>query len=230
MNVYQNKEMPRWKLLTVLFAVLMLLTAFMLTFFICFSPKVSSVWVECVGDSITESSGYPNYLQKLLDSNYKVANFGVGGSTVLLSSDKPYMDQTEFQKAKNYNPDIIVIMLGTNDANPAYYDDIGNFVDNYKALIGEFEALESKPQIWLVLPPPIYSNASGPNSANLEQHIIPSILQVANELNLPTINVYAALTNHPEDFLNDGLHPNNQGAKVIATQIYQTITQAKSSS
>jgi alpha-L-fucosidase 2 len=232
MSVDLAEKRARWKLLAAFFAVLVLLTGFTLAFVAFFSPKQvpSPVRVACVGDSSTEASGYPIGLQNLLGNGYRVANFGVGGSTVLLSSDKPYMNQTVFQKAKHFQPNIVVIMLGTNDANPAYYNDIDNFVGNYETLIGEFEALESKPQIWLVLPPPIYSNASGPNSANLEQGIIPRILQVANQQNLPTIDVYAALTNHPKDFLADGLHPNREGAKVIATQIYQTITQTQSNS
>jgi lysophospholipase L1-like esterase len=71
--------------------------------------------VACVGDSITQDSEYPSDLQTMLGSNYTVGNFGSRESTVLRISWKPYMNQPEFQDAKDFNPDIVVIMLGTND-------------------------------------------------------------------------------------------------------------------
>ena len=37
------------------------------------------------------------------------------------------MDQPAFQQAKNFNPDIIVIMLGTNDANPEITQNVDTF-------------------------------------------------------------------------------------------------------
>ena len=76
--------------------------------------------VACIGDSITQGSSYPSKLHQLLGSDYAVANFGVCGSTVSRGSIKPYIDQVEFQQAIDYHPDIIVIMLGTNDANLRY--------------------------------------------------------------------------------------------------------------
>lgn len=72
--------------------------------------------VACVGDSITQGSGYPAKLQVLLGTNYSVGNFGVSGSTVTLNSTKPYMNQTAFEKAQQFQPKVVVIMLGTNDA------------------------------------------------------------------------------------------------------------------
>jgi lysophospholipase L1-like esterase len=53
--------------------------------------------------------------------------------------------------------------------------------------------------------------------------VIPLIKQVANETNLATIDVHTALINHP-DYFWDGIHPNNEGARVIATQVYDAIT------
>jgi hypothetical protein len=45
--------------------------------------------IACVGDSITEVSGYPSDLQTLVGSNTTVGNFGVSGATVSTTSDKP---------------------------------------------------------------------------------------------------------------------------------------------
>jgi lysophospholipase L1-like esterase len=215
------------KLLAAGIAILIVSSGLILLYFENLGNRTNpanTIRVACVGDSITEGFGYPDELWMMLGANYTVQNFGVGGSTVLLSSDKPYMNQPALQMAKNYLPNIVVIMLGTNDASPAYYQNIGDFVNDYKKLVGEFQALTSKPKIWLVKPPPIFNNGSGPNSVNLVQGVIPRIEQVANELGLPTVDVYSALINRPEGFLLDGVHPNNQGVKLIAGEVYRVIT------
>jgi lysophospholipase L1-like esterase len=190
------------------------------------SPHINTtIRIACVGNSITEGSGYPDDLWMMLGANYTVHNFGVGKSTVLLKSDRPYMNQTAFQTAKDFLPDIVIIMLGTNDAIPNNYQYIDNFVNDYKKLVEAFQALDSNPKIWLVKPPPIYNNTLGPNSTNFVQGVIPRIEQVANEMNLPLIDVYGALAGHPEYFL-DGVHLNRQGVKLMATEIYRSINSA----
>jgi acyl-CoA thioesterase-1 len=179
--------------------------------------------VACIGDSITEGEGYPVHLQAMLGDSYKVGNFGVSGSAVLLNSDIPYMNQSAFQNSKAFQPSIVVIMLGTNDAHETTYEPIENFQANYKQLISAYQALDSNPQIWLATPPPIFENELDLNETNLEQGVIPQIEQVANDLRLPTIDINTALINYPEYF-GDGVHPNNEGAMLIANYINQAIT------
>ena len=82
----------------------------------------------------------------LLGANYTVGNFGVGGSTASLDSENPYMNESAFQDAKEFQPNIVIIMLGTNDANPLIRPNNGSFVDDYVKLVEEFQALSSKPQ------------------------------------------------------------------------------------
>lgn len=182
----------------------------------------SIIRVACVGDSITEYSHYPDNLQTMLGNNYLVENFGVASSTVLLSSDKPYMKQTAFQKSKDFQPSIVIIMLGTNDAKAGNYRSIANFPSDYEELIDEYSVLPDDQKIWIVTPPPIFSNELGLNNTNLEQGVIPGIAQVANDLSLPTINVNTVFTNHSEYFM-DGVHPNAEGAELIASTIGNTI-------
>jgi lysophospholipase L1-like esterase len=184
---------------------------------------VKPLRVACVGDSITEGSGYPVNLRMLLGTNYTVGNFGVSGSTVSLKSGKPYMNQTAFQRAKTFQPDIVIIMLGTNDASSTVYQYLESTDDDYKQLIAEFQALPGYQEVWLVKPPPIFNNGPGPNNTNLVEGVIPTIERVADDLNLSTIDVYAGLANHSEYF-PDGVHPDSEGAKVIADQVYEAIT------
>ena len=71
-------------------------------------------------------------------------------------------------------------------------------------------------------PPPILNNTLNLSDQNLVQGVIPQINEVANSLNLPTVDVYSALTNHT-DVLGDGVHPSSEGGQIIADQIGQTI-------
>ena len=154
----------RMKLLVIGIAILTVSSGLVALFFGAVGNKNSPfnpIRVACVGDSITEGTEYPADLWMLLGANYTVGNFGVGGSTVSLKSLKPYMNQIAFQKAKEFLPSIVVIMLGTNDASAVPYKYIESFVDDYKKLVGEFQALAGKPKVWLVKPPPIFNNGTG---------------------------------------------------------------------
>jgi alpha-L-fucosidase 2 len=188
--------------------------------------------VACVGDSLTESTEYPCDLMNKLGDNYVLCNFGISATTVTLTSESSYMDSTLFQSALDFKPDIVIIMLGTNDARPELFPFNTTFVDDYITLIRDFQKLSSKPEIWLVLPPPIFSEQSGAISPKyFEQVILPGIRQVADETNLPVIDVYSRLIDYPEYF-PDGVHPtkttenggNEPAAQIIATTIYKAIT------
>ena len=179
--------------------------------------------VACVGDSITQGSGYPYKLQMLLGSNYTVRNFGVSGSTVSLNSTIPYMKQPAFKEAEAFDPDIVVIMLGTNDANPeiAYNED--NFSVDYTHLVSSFQELAGDQLIWAVKSPPIFSNTSSYNNTYLASTVLPEVDDVANQLNLPTTDMYSAFSNR-SNFFMDGVHPNPDGATIIASKVYDAIT------
>jgi lysophospholipase L1-like esterase len=183
---------------------------------------MSKVRVACVGDSITEGSLYPYDLSKLLGENYTVGNFGVGYAAVNSQSNKPYINQSVFFKAQDYQPQIVIILLGTNDANPENKKFMDTFTRDYKTLIAAFEALSTHPKIYIALPPPIFNDALGPYNPQLTQSVIPKIRQVANDTGLPVIDLNSALAGHPEYFL-DGVHPNAEGSQAIAALIYDAI-------
>ncbi|MBN1244442.1 hypothetical protein JXA31_02485 [Candidatus Bathyarchaeota archaeon] len=207
----------RTKLLAVCIAAIII----SLTLIVVFSGT-GATRVACIGDSITQFSTYPNDLQTMLGTSYHVREFGVSGSTVLINSFTPYIDQREFQKAKEFLPNIVIILLGTNDARADYYQSIANFVADYEQLVREVQALESKPKIFLVKPPPLFDNELDLSNANILEGVIPGIEQVAEELGLTTIDVYTPLADHPEYFV-DGVHPSNEGASLIASEIYKAF-------
>jgi acyl-CoA thioesterase I len=178
--------------------------------------------VACLGDSITQETGYPNDLQALLGNRSIVGNFGATGATVNANSDLPYYYEPAFRRVKSFAPTTVIIMLGTNDAHDDTYKLIDNFVNNYTRILTRIENYSSKPQIYVVIPPPVFNNTLGVNGTAYVEGVIPRIQLVAKQLDLPTIDVYTPLLNHSEYF-PDGLHPNGDGAKVIADTIYKAI-------
>jgi len=185
--------------------------------------EAKPVRVACVGDSITEGSGYPAKLRALLGGNYLVGNFGVSGSTISLNSTKPYMNETKFQAVMDYQPDIVVIMLGTNDANPEIGQNEDRFETDYSQLVTAFEQLEGKQLIWVIKSPPIFANNSSYNNTYLASDLLPQIDTLAEQMNLPTVDMYSALSNH-SDYFVDGVHPDSEGASIIASNVYDAIT------
>jgi lysophospholipase L1-like esterase len=210
-------------------------------------PAPELIRIACVGDSLTQGSAYPyelwqklgrsgpftigNYTESPIEDtnpqssndSYAVGNFGAGGTMVTLKSETPYMNTSEFQRALELQPDIVIIMLGTNDAQPRVHQYNASFVDDYKTLINAFKAIESEPKAWIVLPPPIFDDQGGKTSPEyFEQIVIPYIEQASNEANLPVIDVHSVLANYPEYF-PDGLHPDEAGGQLIANEIYKAI-------
>jgi acyl-CoA thioesterase I len=181
---------------------------------------IKKIKVACMGDSITELSGYPNHAQQTLGSNYVVSNFGVCGTTVSLDSEYPYMYQKAFVETKSFQPNIAVVMLGTNDANIAFKEYRGSFIDDYIRLLSAIQAFESKPKVLIVKPPHVFDEVwiSG---RVFDNKIIPAIEKTARQANLPIVDVYSAADKLVYFF--DGVHPNGEGAQIIANVLCKAI-------
>ncbi len=211
-----------WLIFAITLISIACITAGIASFYVD-KPTNAVTRVACVGDSLTEGSNYPEYLWMLLGEQYRVGNFGVNGSTVSLHSGKPYMNQSVFAQAKDFEPNTVVIMLGTNDAAPYNQETIASFEEDYIALVREFQKLENSPQIWLVKPPPVFDNGTGISSEFFAKNIIPAIQAVADKLNLQVIDMYEPLSAHPEYFSFDGVHPTEEGSQAIAQIVHDAL-------
>jgi len=191
--------------------------------------------VACIGDSITEGCGlepgkpYPSQLQAVLGAGYKVGNFGVGGRTLLSKGDLPYIKEKRYQEALAMEPDVVIIMLGTNDVKPMNWKFEKDLEADYRALVESFKQLKSKPRIFLCRPVP-GPDKSGPvaPTAITEgtlRKLRPRIDKLAASLGCKVIDMNAVLVRHPEMFF-DGIHPNAAGAGELAKAAAKAI-QAK---
>jgi lysophospholipase L1-like esterase len=183
------------------------------------------VRVACMGDSITQgpkdpkTEGYPAQLQNILGAKWEVKNFGVGGRTLLRKQD-PY----DIRPALKWNPDVIIIMLGTNDSRQTTWDKHGSdFLSDYKTIIESCKAIASHPRIFICCPVPAVPPGNYKISDEiLTGKVIPLIHQAAEEEKTSLIDLHTAMSEHKDEF-PDKIHPNAAGARHIAEAVAHII-------
>lgn len=202
--------------------------------------------VACVGDSITYGAGlkhrdtesYPVWLGRWLGPDYDVRNFGHNGATLLHHGDLPYIRQPQYEQALDFKPDIVIIMLGTNDSKhpgggqPAKDKVADNwqykadYVSDYEALIARFRRVNPEAKIYLCYPTPCFPGRWGIDDNTIHHEIIPLIHRVARQTHSRIINLYSAFSGK-KDLFPDTVHPNAAGAKLMAAHIYRALTGKK---
>ena len=183
--------------------------------------------VSCVGDSITQGVGadegksWPDQLGKMLGGKWNANNFGVSGTTLTKSGDNPYQKQDAFARAKALNPDVVIIMLGTNDTKPQNWKNfLTDFETNLIDMVKQFAALPGKPRMFLCYPPYIAKGGNwGINESNTVTEIS-VISKVAAAMKVGVIDVHGNLKGNDE-MIPDNVHPNGAGARVIAATVFK---------
>ena len=186
------------------------------------ASNTEPIRVACVGDSLTRGTEYTLFLWEHLGAGYILSDFGVGGTTVSSSSEKPYVNQSAFQLAQSFQPNIVIIMLGTNDAGLNQSTEA--FTKDYTTLIEAFQALQTKPSIFIVQPPPIV-NSTALSNGKLIGTIIPAIAAVADQTGATLVDAYTPMLNHGSDY-TDGVHFDADGAKIVADTIFGSLSHA----
>ena len=198
-------------------------------------PKVEpKIKVSCVGNSITygmrlddrERESYPVRLQEMLGDRYEVANFGKSGATLLRHGHRPYFEQEEFRQAMAFAGDIVVIHLGINDTDPRNWPHFQDeFVGDYLALIDSLRSVNPRARFLIARMTPIGSHHSRFISGTKTWHgqIQEAIETVAHAAGAELIDFYEPLYHYPWMF-PDAVHPNAEGAGILAKTVYQGIT------
>ena len=198
------------------------------------APRKDAVRVACIGNSITFGAGirnrsrdsYPSVLARMLGDNYWVKNFGVSARTMLNKGDHPYMNEPAYKNALAFNPNIVVIKLGTNDSKSFNWKYKADFMKDAQTMIDAFKVLPSQPKIYLCYPSKAYLTGDGINDDIISKEIIPMIKKLAKKNNLSVIDLHTAMDGMPELF-PDRIHPNEKGAQVMAKAVYQSISALK---
>lgn len=203
------------------------------------SGATGAVRVACVGDSITRGTfvwrrsvnSYPAQLQAMLGDGYCVRNFGVNAHAAQRTADFAYWDSAAFAESTAFQPDIALIMLGTNDCRGDNWRGVEAFAGDYRDLVEHYRSLESRPTVWLLTPPALFRLGHstkvryGMDDSALRQ-ICGAVESIARDLGCGLIDVNAATASHPEAFRFDGVHPQAAGALLIAGTVFETLSRA----
>lgn len=216
------------------------LSYFLLMLFILVNPTYAKTFSEstaenpykitAIGDSITYSATYAAILDKL--DNCTVENLGWCGTQVAGKADHSFVNRTRNLKTDS---DMILILGGTNDyrgVNDLQNDigaenskDIRTFYGAYNTLIKNLR--KNNPYAKIVIVAPIKRcygyelNRYGYSLANYAQAA--QIVAMNNGLDFIDLYNDKNCDFTENDLLIDGLHPNQDGHKIIADEILRYI-------
>lgn len=206
------------------------------------SVNASPQRVACVGDSITYGSGlvdrehnaYPAQLGRLLGAGWQVRNFGVGSSTLSLAGDLPYAKSEAFRAARDWQADVIVILLGTNDTCQSEarrnWEAASQLGRDALRLGAELRGQNPQARVILCSPTPMFPEAAGlsfARQADLEARA-PRSAQVSSVLRelaseTPGFEFLDLSSSLLEARCVDGVHPDDLGALGLAQRLHEAI-------
>lgn len=196
------------------------------------APKRTKV--ACVGNSITfgytledpKTESYPSQLQLLLGQGYEVGNFGKSGATLLNKGHRPYMQTEEFRQAMDFAGDIVVIHLGINDTDPRNWPNHrDSFVQDYLALIDSLRSVNAACRVFICRLTPLSDRHHRFESGTRDWHaqIQEAIEVVARRAEVRLVDLHEPLYSH-HYVLHDAVHPDKEGAAIMARTVYSAIT------
>ena len=194
--------------------------------------------IACVGDSITygygvattrDTDSYPSVLRRLCLSSgigAQVSNFGHNGACAIVSGKEPYVGTSEYRASLECPADVVLLMLGTNDA-AAFEDAVdssgweqGVFERDLGALAGRYSALPRRPTVVLLAPPCMRAcKWGGRIPPEVTDGMREGVRAVASGRGLPFVDTSVPTSGHPE-WLMDCYHPNREGNLGIASYVF----------
>ncbi len=219
--------------------------------------------ILCVGDSNTEGYGiedkekhYPSYLNKRLSGDgqrpYQVFNAGISGTCVTDVCDDcghtigmPYTKQPLYQTICDKSWDIIIYMLGTNDAQDGVVEGEGqnlqnniigykdHFLPSYRGIIEALQKLSPHAKRLLVKPIPVRDCIWVKHQQRYLDRLYPYYDVLLEEYpDMIAVDLKAVFDDLKEVtiasfYQEDGLHLNEKGAAYVADTFYKVLEQDK---
>lgn len=188
--------------------------------------------VACIGDSITWGftllnpwrQSYPALLQEKLGPGYEVRNFGYNDAAARFDADTPYVSKRAYRESLAWNPDIVLLMLGTNDTKSRNWDP-EIFRKDYRRIVESYRALPSAPRVILIAPIRVFPVGGipilGVLPENMENGVRPAIRALAAEMELELVDLQDLFTDRR--YCRDGVHPQRAGTQMLADAIWSGI-------
>ena len=137
------------------------------------------------------------------------------------------MESEEYQQSLKSKPDIVVLMLGTNDTKTFNWN-ASDYEAALKSLVESYQNLDTKPTVYLMRSPYCYALDGGDVA---EYDIQPAVVadelgsiidKVAKEIGVEVIDLYG-VTEGQDELYTDGIHFNAKGYELIADEVYNNI-------
>ena len=194
------------------------------------------------GDSITDAgrdkrnyhdlgNGYPKYAAELIksanpDTNFEFINFGISGNRTCELFDRLYNDGIAFQ------PDVISFLIGINDVWHRYGPSRIATTDaqlelNYREILKRIKR-ETNAKIIILSPYVLDAEATAYMKEDLKT-VLPIVRKLAEEYAdayIPLDELFnEAMKTQPRAlyYSDDGVHPNENGAKFIGEHYARAI-------
>lgn len=188
--------------------------------------------VACIGDSITWGftllnpwkQSYPSLLQNLLGDAYEVRNYGYNDASVRFDADTPYVRKGVYRKSLDWNPDIVLVMLGSNDTKKRNWNP-EVFRRDYRKLVESYQSLPSNPRVVLIAPIRIFLVKGialmGLHPDTMEGGVRPAILEMGEEMGLQVVDLVDLFSD--SSCCIDGVHPQLRGTTLLAKKIFESV-------
>lgn len=188
--------------------------------------------VAIIGDQITmgeklknpETQGFPAKLATLLGERYILKTFAVEDATILRKGNRPIIkDTTIYDAIRYFEPDIVVINLGTNDTKIRNWWRYGdNFTADYESFIDTLVQLTDSSRIMVCRPTRIFDNYKTINDSCMQAGVLPAIDSVVVWKRVEVIDLHG-ITQHRGDLFTKGVYPKPLANRIIAELIADAI-------
>jgi|GEM_PF-1558532 len=201
------------------------------------------VRIAFTGNSITIGTNltnptvecYPGRVSQMLQQVYGdtcvVSNFAVSGRTILKKGDFPIWNEAQFGQMWNFAPDIVYIMMGTNDTKPQNWDVCGpdQFFADYKAMIDTMKVRNPRVKFMVAFPPPCYKTGDLTavwliNDSIISNGVIPIVDSISKLENIPVVDFNTAFRDSGSLF-PDYVHPNARGAMSMGKMVFNKFVE-----
>jgi pimeloyl-ACP methyl ester carboxylesterase len=145
----------------------------------------------------------------------------------LKNGNSSYRNTNEYKTALQANPAVVIIDLGGNDSKLINRVYMNEFESDYKEFIHSFTQIQSHPRVVLLLAMPSFDkDTTGIWDPVIIKQVNPRIQQVAFDNKVEVIDMHSPFIDK-EVIMPDKIHPNKEGATIMAQTIYENIAQKK---
>ena len=192
-----------------------------------------------VGDSITwgicasnrNVSSWPAVLGKL--AGIDIINHGKSGKYLRKKGREPYWTESVYDYTLKLHPDLIIVMLGTNDARPHSWNE-ESYKEDLIEMVDKFQKIASKPKVYVMIPPAMYQPFKEIKPAIVNTKLPRAVRDAHAQMNNVTLinsrDVLGGLKlEHNSWFCNDckpmlycdGCHPDDKGYELLGIYVHR---------